>query len=236
MEVRAPGAGRFEIGEVRAALEDGDLLLGAQVSGRNIAYVFAEALLRDGDLDRYFGPVMREHIQAGRSKETRGVSRPVWDDPVDVSVRLRSRLRLLTDGVKTAFCFSAPEGYGRPNYRLTGRYTPAGGAAPLRACLTFDSAGDLVAAVSYRERRGRSLPRAVTLREGDRFAPFAQVLTPFEDGDWEVGTALCTPLVLGDRPLRVVTEPLLPGEYLVGFAVQDIDGGLTRRYAPVTAL
>ncbi|MBN1631675.1 MAG: hypothetical protein JW990_18120 [Thermoleophilia bacterium] len=231
---RAPGAGRFAIEEVEATLEDGELFLVAQVRGRNIAHVFAEVLLKDGDLERYFGPVLREHVPAARSKETRGVSRPVWDDPVDVSVRLGSCVRLLTDGVETVFCFSVPEGYGTPNHRLTGRYTPAHAAAPLRACLTFGSTGDLVDAVAYRERRGRSLPRAVTLREGDRFAPYAQVLTPLDEGEWEVGTALCDVLVLGDRPLRVESAPLMPGEYLAGVAVQDLDGGFTRRYAPLT--
>ncbi len=45
--------------------------------------------------------------------------------------------------------------------------------------------------------------------------------------------ALSTSLVFPDRRLRVVTETLIPGDYLAGLVVQDLDGGLHRKYVPL---
>jgi hypothetical protein len=232
--LRTPGAGRFEINRIDLAREDGGLTLTAQVGGRNIAYIYTEILHKDPTVDRYYGPVAREHVQANRNKESRGISRPDWDDPVDLAVALRPSLRLLTDGVDWAFCFSIPESYGNPGYRLAGLYTPAGGAAPLRAGFTFDSAGGTKRILAYKEQGGRSTPRALTPKQGDRFSPFVQVLTPpAEGGDWEVATALSGPLTFRDERFRVVTETPMAGDYLVGLLVQDLDGRLTRKYVPL---
>ena len=125
--LRAPGAGKLEIGNLNLSDE---FTLTAQISGKNIAYIYTEILLKDRGLDQFYGPVAREHVPADRNKETRGISRPDWDETVKLAVRLRPSLRLLTDGVDSAFCFAAPEGYGTSDYRLGGLYTPADGAVP----------------------------------------------------------------------------------------------------------
>jgi hypothetical protein len=231
----APGTGVVEIG--RIVLEEGikGSTLTTQVRGRNIAHIFAEILLKDRDLDRYYGPVVREHVRAHRNKETGGVIRPDWDDPVDVVVAIHPILRLLTDGIDSAFCFSVPEGYGSSDYRIDGLYALADGAAPFRARFAFDSAGEMKRVIAYKEQGGRSTPHALNPGQGDRFAPFVQVLTPpTEDGDWEVTPALSTPLAFHDKELCVVTDTPMPGEYLVGLLVQDLDGRLTRKYVPLT--
>jgi len=105
---------------------------------------------------------------------------------------------------------------------------------PVRAVVTFDDAGAAKRVLAYPERRWRSTPRELAPRQGDRFTPFAQVLSqPTQGGDWNVTAALSTPLTLRDRPLRAVTEPLMPGDYLAGVVVQDPDGGLAREYVPL---
>jgi hypothetical protein len=210
---RASGMARFEIGQIDLSAVSDEMALTARA-------------------DRYFGPLTREHIRAGRDRETGDLLRPDWDDPVDVSARFRPNLRLLTDGVDSAFCCSIPEGYGDPDQRLLGLYTPIHGTGPLRASLTIDRDGDVRRMVAYKDQRGHSMPRALTPGSGDRFDPFVQVHTlSAEGGDWEVATALSTPLTLSDKHLRVVARAPMPGEYLVGLVVKDLDGGLTRRYA-----
>jgi len=234
---RPPGAGRFEIGEIDVSLDAAGLTVRTRVSGTNIAYIFAEVLLKDVDLGRYYGPVVREHIQAAHRRETRGVERPVWDDPVECAATVQPGLRVLTDGVDSSFCFTVPEGYGSLHRRLSCLYRRARSGAPLRAALTFDPAGELAGAVAYQERRGRFLPRAFVPGPGDQVSPFVEVLMPpagekSEDcGEWRVETALSTTLTFGDEPLHVVTEWLGPGDYIAGVVVQDLDGGFTRRYA-----
>jgi hypothetical protein len=234
VSLRAPGAGNFEVTELELAEGEEGLTLTAQVSGRNIAYIYTELLLKDKSLERFYGPVAREHLQADRNSETGGLSRPVWDDPIDVRVRLRRSLRLLSDGVGSAFCFSAPERYGSLDYRLSGLYTPVGGAASLRVVLVFGGDGEIKRISAYEGQGRRFAPRALSPKQGDRFAPFVQVLTPpVADGDWGVATAVSNLLTFGDQPLRVVTGPSVPGHYLAGLLIQDLDGGLVRKYVPL---
>jgi len=234
-DVRAPGAGRFKIEQLVLSAEGEELTLTAEVNGRNIAYIYAEMLLKDTDFDRFYGPVARHHVWADRNKETRGISRPDWDDPVEVAVALRPHLRLLTNGVESGFCFSVPEGYGDPDHQLGGLYTPAGGAAPLRALLTFDNSGEMKRLLAYGRQARRSGLHALTPKAGDEFTPLVQMLTPpAQGGDWDMATALSTPLTFHDRSLSVVTGPPMPGEYLAGLLIQDLDGGLTREYVPLT--
>ena len=231
--LRVPGAGKLEIGRLEVGGKGQEPRLTAQISGTNIAYIYTEILLKDQDHERYYGPVAREHVRAARSRQTRGVDRPDWGDPVDLTVDLRPSLRMITDGVDSAFCFAVPERYGASDYRLEGLYATAGGGDPLRAVLTFDGSGKIKRLVAHREQSRRSTPHMLTPKQGDRFTPFVQVLTPAGGGDWEVETALSTPLTLGDQPLRVVTEAPMPGTYLAGVVVEDLDGGLTRKYVPL---
>ncbi|MDO8755688.1 MAG: hypothetical protein Q7J80_17475, partial [Anaerolineales bacterium] len=186
-------------------------------------------------LNQFYGPVAREYIQADRNKESGGVSRPDWDDAINLAVRLNPGLRLLTDGVDSAFGFFLPAGYDSSGYQLDGLYTPADGADQRRARITFDSAGETTDVLAYKEQGGRGTPHALTLRQGDQFTPFVQILTQPADENqtWQVAKGLSTPLTFHGQPLRWAEEPLMPADYLVGLLVQDLDGGFTRKYAPL---
>ncbi len=173
--IRRPGAGEFEIGQIDLA---DDFTLSAQVTGKNIAYIYTEILLKDKNLDQFYGPVSREYIQADRDKETGGINYPDWDENINLAVTLRPSLHLLTDGVDLAFCFSIPEAYENPDYRLDGLYTPVDGAAPRRARITFDSNGKTKEIIAYKENGRRSTPHTLTPNQGDQFTPFVQILTP----------------------------------------------------------
>jgi len=227
--VRAPGAGKFEIGQV--SLSD-DFTLTAQVSGKNIAYIFTEILLKDGK--QYHGPVTREYIRADKNKETAGISRPDWDDTINLSVKLRPSLTLLTDGVDSAFAFAAPTGYGVAGCWLDGHYTSA--ESQTRARITFDSDGALriKEILAFKEKGMRSTPHSLKPKPGDTFAPFVQVLTAEDNGKWKVTAALSTLLTFGDQSLQLITEAPMPAEYLAGILAQDLDGGFTRKYVPFT--
>jgi hypothetical protein len=237
---RAPGAGKFEIGQIELSADKlaagEELTLTAQVNGRNIAYIYSEILFQDQSLNQFYGPVAREYIQADRNKVTGGISRPDWDETINLTVRLSPSLRLLTDGVNSAFGFPGPKGYDSAGYWIDGQYTTAEGAASHRARITFDGAGEITDMVAYSERGRTAAPRALTLQQGDQFAPFVQILTPPTDEKpvWKAETGLSTPLTFHGQPFCWVTEPLMPGNYLVGLLVQDLDGGLTRRYSPLT--
>ena len=233
--IRVPGAGEFEIGQVNLA---DDFTLTAQVTGKNIAYIYTEILLKDKNLDQFYGPVSRVYIQADRDKEIGGINHPDWEDDINLAVTIRPSLHLLTDGVDSAFCFSIPEAYENPNYQLDGLYTPVDGAAPRRARITFDSNGKTKEILAYKEQGRIATPHTLTPNQDDQFAPFVQILTPTaraaEDGKWDVTTALSNPLTFRDQPLCIVAETPMPAEYLVGILIQDLDGGFSRKYVPLT--
>jgi hypothetical protein len=233
LSVRAPGAGKFDISQINLSDE---FTLTAQVSGKNIAYIYTEILLKDKSLNQFYGPVAREHIHADRDKETGGVSYPDWDDTINLAVTLRPSLRLLTDGVDSAFGFCIPEGYNNPNSCLEGVYTPADKVTPRRARITFNNNGETKEILTFKEQGRRSTLHTLTPKHGDQFAPIIQILTPpaDEDGKWEVATALSNPLTFREQSLRMVTESPMPAEYLIGILIQDLDGKLTRKYVPLT--
>jgi hypothetical protein len=228
---RAPGrfASDFEITQL---ILDGDTLT-AQISGKHIAYLFVEILMKDGD--KFYGPVLREYIPADSDKETGGILRPDWGDPISISIPLRPSLTLLTDGVDSAFAFCIPEGYRVSGNYLDGllRITTAAEGSQFRSRIVFDGDGSVKEILAYKEQRMKSIPRPVTPKPGDTFAPFVQVLTE-EDGSWKTEAVLSTPLTFGDQPFRLEKESLIPGEYLVGILAQDLDGGFTRKYISLT--
>jgi hypothetical protein len=233
--VRAPGAGHFEFSGLRAEWQGETLALSGRVSGNNLAYLYSEVLLKDPEQDRYYGPLMREYVRAGRNERSSGITRPVWDESVDVMVILRPLLRLVTDGARYAFCFAFPEGYSSPGYRQGGLYTLAGESHPMRALLGFSGDGSLKRAIAYAEQDRGTGAKVLTPKQDDRFTPFAQVFTPSTaESGWDIEAAVTDTLTLGSYPLRVVTERALPGEYLVGVLAQDLDGGLFRDYVSAT--
>jgi hypothetical protein len=184
--------------------------------------------MKDGEA--FYGPVLREYVPADSDKETGGLLRPNWDNPIRLSIPLRPNLTLLTDDVDSAFAFCIPEGYRIPGCHLDGQFTTA--ESQSRARLIFDGDGNVKEILAFKQQRMKSIPRPVTPKPGDTFAPFAQFITS-EDGIWKNETVLSTPLTFGDQPFRLEKESLIPGEYLVGILVQDLDGGFTRKYAPM---
>jgi hypothetical protein len=205
-------------------------MLTAQISGKHIAYLFVEVLMKDEG--KFYGPVLREYIPADSDKETGGILRPDWSDPISLSISLRPSLTLLTDGADSAFAFVIPEGYRTQGCYLNGQYTSAAEGSQSRARITFDGDGKITEILAFKEQRMKSTPHALTPKSGDTFAPFVQVLTE-QDGKWETETLISTALTFGDQPFRLEKESLIPGEYLVGILAQDLDGGLTRKYVPM---
>jgi hypothetical protein len=230
---QAPGAGSFEFSDFSLREEGEALTLTAKVRGRNLAYLYSELLLKDEDEDRYYGPVIREHVRADREKETGGVTRPDWELPVLVRMTLRPALRVLTDGTRSALCFGVPERYGAVDCRLRGLYKAAGGETTREALLVFAGDGSLRRAIVRDAWGRRSRLRPLTIKFGDRFTPLAELLTSGgAKGGWRAATALCDELVVEEGGLRLVTIDPLPGDYLVGLLAQDFEGRLSRSYVP----
>lgn len=236
----APGSGQFEIKMLSLSaskITAGETLtLEAQITGSHISYLYTEILLRDKEVDQYYGPVDQGFVHAERNKETRGVSRPDWEQMIKVTAPLRPAIRLLTDGAHFAFAFLRPEGYDSSDTQLEGLYSASGETTRRRAHLTFDAAGNIKKMLVFTGQGIRAMAHALTLKQGDQFSPFVQILKPptAESPEWQVNKCISTWLTYGSEDLRMVNEPPLPGEYLAGLLVQDLDGKLTRQYTMFT--
>lgn len=232
--VNTPWSGNFEIGPINLSADEiaaGETItLTAHVNGKHIAHIFTEILFYDKELGQLYGPVAREYLRAEKNKPINGVSHPVWKDTLDLTLDITPGLRLITNGFESAFGFLFPEGYNSSDDYVDGLYAPAEGDAR-RARILFDSAGAVKKMTAYKEQGRRALPHALTLEQGDQFTPFIQILTPPAD---EIKTGLSTPLTYRGGPLRWEAKPPLPGDYWVGIIIQDLDGGLTRKYSPLT--
>jgi hypothetical protein len=231
---RKPGAGKFEIGAIQlsaAEISAGEeITLSAQINGKNIAFVYTDILLHDKNSGQAYGPVLREHLPAERNKEIKGVAHPDWDETINISVTLRPSLPLLTDSENFAFGFLTPEGYAVAGHRLEGLYNDG-----TRTRITFTEAGEIKTVTAFKEQRGPALPHELSFKSGDTFTPFVQIYTPpaEENKNWETKMALSNPLTFGDQSFRCQAEAPMPGEYLIGILVQDLDGGLARKYVPL---
>ncbi|HNT74642.1 MAG TPA: hypothetical protein PKH77_06460 [Anaerolineae bacterium] len=243
-DLSAPGAGAIAIEQLRlspAALSpDQDVTLTAVVRGAAIAHIFVEVLLDDAEQGYAYGPVYRAYLRAANQEELGGVLRPIWPETVAVAVMLRPTLRVLSDGVASAFAFATPEAYAAPEattYRLSGRFSSAGSDISRSAHLCFDHAGQMTGMIGMGSL-GSAGARALNPQPGDTFTPEGQVLLPPQQpGDaWGEGVCQMTPLTFPETPFRWETCPLPPHTYLAGLVVADLDGGLTRQYAPFTLL
>ena len=231
---RMVGVGRYLKGELQVSVGGEEVTVAARIGGRNLAYAYVELFLEDPGRPRFYGPLAREHVRAQRETEVGGLLQPDWgEEPVEVVARIRANQRLLTDGVEWALFCPLPGGYGETDYELSGLYAQADGAAPFPIALRVDHSGAIRRVVARKELGKRSLPRVIRPSPGDRLSPYVEVVTrTVEEGNWETTTALGASLTFSEQPWYLDVEPAAPGRYLAGFVLQDLDGRLTRHYAP----
>jgi hypothetical protein len=239
-KIIAPGAGAFEIEPIALSADEiawGEAVtLSARVSGKNIAFIYVDVALYDQERDQLYGPVYRDYIQASHDKEVGGVIYPDWEDSIRVEIEIEPVLRVLTDGVDSAFGFVSPERYGVAAadavYWLDGLYAAASGQTPRNARMFFDSAGKMDRVLGL-GKFGKGAPRALTPQPGNQFTPFAQALVPSQDevGGWQREKCLTNTLTFHTPSIWWEEEDLIPGAYLAGIVIQDLDGNLSRKYA-----
>jgi len=214
------------------------LTLSAQVGGPDVVRVYLELLLRDPQMERYYGPVYREPITAPRTQQVGGVDVPDWRELHEAQVTIRPRLRLLTDGREWALGFVRPRVQEtRPaaetGYAVEALYQAAWSFRQHRAQLSFSGTGAVKDALVYRELGGRvgAAPRPVNPRRGDRFTPLLRLYRPAsEAGAVEEKAVVRGNMLKWREGLRWEDAPLFPGAYLAGLVAEDLDGQLHRRY------
>jgi len=234
--VRSPGAGKFQIKTVELSAQEisaGDSVqLSASIEGKGIAYIFTDLLMRDPKRKQYYGPVLRDFVMANRTRTVGGVTHPHWDSDLELTLDLRPRLRMLTDGNASTFGFFQPASYDSSEFFLDGLYTSAEEKTSRRARLSVDGDGVFKKMVANEETERGSFPSEARLGSGDQFAPYVELIAHAKDEDgWGAMDCVASSVTFRGEPFRWEERPPLAGDYLAGILVQDLDGQLTRMYA-----
>lgn len=214
------------------------LVLSARVGGPAALLVYLEILLRDPAAEQYYGPVYREPLAAPRTKMVGGVAYPDWSEAPVAQVKFPPSQRLLTDGQDWALGYLRPVvprgGATEVVYALEARHRAGWVGKPHRAELEFSGTGQVTQALGFRELGSGAAPRPFNPRRGDRFTPLLRLYRPAgEEGAVAEKAVVRSNTLKWRQGLRWEAVPLLPGAYLVGFVVEDMDGQLYRRYAPL---
>ncbi len=118
---------------------------------------------------------------------------------------------------------------GKPGRLVVGVptvYIPEGGDEELSVTLYFEiGAGDRKGVFLHAFEFDEAGPSEIELEEGGRLLCVYRYVT--EDGDWEdVPVDPEDALELGEDDLELVRQDLAPGEYRVGFVVEDLAGNV----------
>ena len=239
----APGAGQFELGAVQlsaSTLSPGQSTMATMPIENNakIGYVFFELFLYDVERGQAYGPVMRNYLQAPGYHRVSGVKIPEWKALKVAAYKFLPGLVVLQDGEHGAFGFLSPERYGMPRRdainQVHGFLTFAETGAKRRATVQFR--GGRLRDVLVQGGAGLvGAMRSYAPLRGDQFTPYVSILSQNEHV-WRESRGQSNSLNIGERSLRLLESPLIPGTYLAGFAVQDLDGKLHRRFASLTVI
>ncbi|MRS02636.1 hypothetical protein EG832_05335, partial [bacterium] len=179
--VSVPGEGKYQIHTLTLASDKvapGDsLMLSAQISGENIAFLYTELYYKDKEFDYYYGPLTQEYIRSAVEKEANGLVHPAWDTEINLSLEIKPVLRVITDGINAAFAFMHPVAYGHEDYQLEGLFTKKDSGNSNRARIKFDHSGEMTDKRVIQEKRGRLVTHDLTIKSGDMFIPAVHVLT-----------------------------------------------------------
>ena len=230
--IKSPAAGGISISKITASSTQADprnpVMLSADISGDNIGYIYLFAGYYDPRSNSVF-IADQDYIESPDTRLVKGIYYPDWGKGAfTLDFKWEPIIFAVDDGTNRVYCLFKPESYGRNYaeavYTVDGTYTFAESEEQCRAFLYF-SDGALRKVLSYTGQSEAGAPREITPAPGDKFTVSETWLdldgsgnvtgTTYQEG----GT-----LTFGRQPLTWKTLDAAPGEYKVGFVVEDLDG------------
>ncbi len=237
--VRSPGAGGITLSPVTLSAETAapgkPVLMSADVAGENIGYI----KLFVGEVDPAAQSVRlidSDYLQFGETREVNGVYYPDYGyTDFRLEFEWEPYVTAVTDGSTNAVALFNPVAYGgdmaTAQYAVDGIYTYGADGTSLTARATF-RAGILQQVFSYQADNGTGSPWEIVPAAGDTFTVQEQWLDMDAEGNvvntaYEPGKTV----TFGEgETLRWTELNAAPGQYVVGFVVEDLDGNETQRY------
>jgi hypothetical protein len=238
---RGPGAGQIQVSDLQLSADTAapgqPVLLRAQISGQNLGYIYIFVGYYDPQANSINVADM-DYLETAETRQVDGVYYPVWSESGEFTLEFEWEplmFDIRSDGARAQALLN-PESYGaapeQAVYSVEGVYTFADGESR-RARLYF-SDKVLRRAVGFSSEEAAGAPREILPQSGDRFTVLEKWLdldaegrvqqAAYQEGDT---------LVFGEETFTWVELDAAPGDYIVGFIVEDLDGNAFPVYAPV---
>jgi hypothetical protein len=240
--VSAPGAGQIEVSPITLSAEVAapgqPVLLSTDISGENIGYVLLFVGFYDQDSNSIF-VADTDYLESDDTREIDGVYYPDWGEgEFTMEFEWEPVVFAISDGVDSVVALFTPQTYGASFedaiYTVDGIYTYADGGESRYARLYF-SDGLLRQVFGFTDEGGTGAPREIIPQPRDTFT-VAQRWLDLDQNGKVVQTAAQAGgiLTFGDQMFTWEELDAAPGEYIVGFLVQDLDGKAHEVYKRVT--
>ncbi len=228
----APAAGGITVAPIQkdatVASPNHPVLLSTEISGENVGYV----KLMVGYLDaanKSLALLDTDYLESSESREMSGVYYPVWPEGGKFKMQFEWEpvVFAISNGDKNAVALFEPETYGRSFeeavYTVDGLYTYADGEQ--RPAKLYFRNGEMFAVYGFNEGTGQGAPREIVPQLDDKFTIYEKWMDIDSQGKaMAVATEPGETLTFNGEPWKWVDLNAAPGDYVVGFIVEDIDG------------
>jgi hypothetical protein len=240
--VSAPGAGQIEVSPITlsddVAAPGQPVLLSTDISGENIGYVLLFVGFYDQNSNSIF-VADSDYLESDDTREIDGVYYPDWGEgEFTMEFEWEPVVFAISDGVDSVVALFTPQTYGASwedaTYTVDGIYTYADGGESRYARLYFND-GLLKQVFGFTGEGGTGSPREIIPQPGDTFTVSQRWLDLDQNGKVVQAAAQAGgTLTFGDQMFTWEELDAAPGEYIVGFIVQDLDGKGHEVYTRVT--
>jgi hypothetical protein len=241
--VTAPGIGQIQVSPIAlldsVAAPGKPVLLSTDISGENIGHVRLFVGFYDQGSNSIF-VADRDYLESDETREIDGVYYPVWPDDSEFTMEFEWEpiVFAISDGVDSVVALFTPQSYGASFedalYTVDGIYTYADGGESRYSRLYF-SDGLLRQVFGFTGEGGTGAPREIIPQPGDTFTVLEKWMDLDQSGKViKVATQEGGTLTFGDQMFTWEDLDAAPGNYIVGFAVEDLDGNAYEVYERVT--
>ena len=242
ISVRAPGAGDIQVSPITlsesVAGPGKPVLLSTDVRGQNIGYIYLFTGFYDGTSNSIF-VADTDYLESADTREVDGVYYPVWPEGTEFTLEFlwEPLMFSISDGTDSVLAMLAPQSYGasyeQALYTVDGTYIYAQDGESRYARLTF-SDGILRQVFGFTGENGVGAPREIIPEPGDSFTVLQKWMDLDQQGKVaKVATQEGGTLVFGDQMFTWEEMDAAPGEYIVGFIIEDLDGNAYEVYEKV---
>jgi len=238
--ITAPGAGQIEVSPISlsgsVAAPGQPVLLSTDISGENIGYVRLFVGFYDQGSNSIF-VADRDYLESADTREIDGVYYPVWpDDEFTMEFEWEPIVFAINDGMDSVVALFTPQSYGESFedavYTVDGTYTYTDGES--RYARLYFSDGMLRQVFGFTGEGGTGAPREIIPQPGDTFTILEKWMDLDQSGKvTKVATQEGGTLTFGDQMFAWEDLDAAPGDYIVGFAVEDLDGNAVEVYQRV---